>query len=209
MNRYNQRVLQSRNQHQQPSMTTILLTCLNLAFTAVTVGIALLTAYFTYFRVSDELHARLTWSRHVDNVTEDSLSVSIAVFNTGNRPALITDLKVAQVHLKNGKPSSWTYTESSTLTPSLPILIEAGHIALVQLGTKYSLIDWHHGSVECDSTEPNFLGSRKANVGLLWTAVNSQGRSFNGAAVVAQLYLNQKSVTGFGTSAEEVTLFAD
>jgi hypothetical protein len=209
MNRVNNRLIDLRQRSRRPTTTNLILTGVNLFFACLTIGMTIMSAYFNFFRVSDQLHARLTWSNHFENIAEDSLGLNIAVFNLGNRPALVSEFKVVQVTLKNGTPSSWSYAAMPNLNPGLPILIEPGQISLVALKVKYPTQDWFNNAVEADSTEPNLRGSHRVNVGLMWTAIDSRGRSFNNLSVVAHLYLTKKAVAGFGAFADELDLYTN
>jgi hypothetical protein len=118
-------------------------------------------------------------------------------------------LQIAQASLKGGKLSSWTFTPRQYTNPSLPLVVEPGRIALVQLSSAYASFDWYHNATECDSTEPRLNNSKCANLGIRWTAVNSRGQSFNGAAIVGRLSVDQKGINGIGMSVNEIDLFTN
>lgn len=209
MNKSNSRIVQIKHVSRKPDRNTIILTIINLFFAATTVSMTGVSLYNNYFRELSQLSATLSWQHFENNFQADTLVINIAIFNTGNRQALVSHLQLNYVKFNESGSSGWSRLPIRSTAPSLPILLDPGRIALVRIVSLIPILNMYNNSFDCDSTQVHIIGSRCANIGISWTAVNFQGHTFNGLAVVAQVSLTRNGMNGFGNLANEVDMFTN
>jgi hypothetical protein len=203
--RYFQRKLRDRRgEFWRKNIVTILLNFLNVVLISVTV-------FYNFFRVSEHFEARMTWAwtDPGPELNNDMFTAKIAIFNTGNRQALLTKMALTQINVKDGAYSSWGGSGITLAKPELPIVVEPNHIALIQLTTPVVITDWYLNSHQCDSSltlSPD-TKARCVNLGISWAAVNAEGQSFNGLAIIANINVDSTATTGIAVFSNVIDLF--
>ena len=199
-----------RNKNTHFSLTTKVIT---IFITLLNLGLAGITVYYNYFRVEESLEARITWTNSEEITAGDTLSINVVIFNSGNRQAIISEMFLANIFLNNGKPSSWSSTLQNFTRPQLPILIEPGHTCFLNLRSPYVASDWFLNSKSCDSTDLAIVRLdsvyKCANLGIVWTAINSKAKTFNGIGIVARINVTKNSIGGVGYSDNLLNLYSN
>ncbi len=182
---------------------------LTIIITAVNFTVAGITVYYNYFRVVDRLSATIVDSDSQEQLSNDSVAVNIAIFNSGNRQALLSTMRLAMVRQEDGAFSSWQSIPQNCWTSGFPIVIQPGAIALVRFKTPSHYPDFFPNAF--DSRSPFSSDSTKivkcVDLGIYWIAVNSQGKSFEGLGLAARLTVEKGGALGISYDGDNLDLY--
>lgn len=186
----------------QRHIVTIILTLLNLGLTSISV-------YYNYFRVVEVFQARVVPGSFQEDMFNDSLSIKIAIYNPGNRHALLSSMELVVVNIKNGKYSSWQNWPHNRSINQTPIVLRPNEISILQYKIAVENTGWSSVAMNCDSIlNPFPINDIKCvDFAIYSVAVNSEGRSFESIARVSTVNISNNRIIGVGTYANDVNLF--
>ncbi|HZY10537.1 MAG TPA: hypothetical protein VFF29_05225 [Bacteroidota bacterium] len=168
--------------------------------------IASISLYYTFFRVEEQFGARILSL----NESTDTLVTRIAIFNSGNRQAMLTNINNAVVKLKNGNVTSYSYSGFLLTQPEMPLIVEPGEIVQITIRSPRNIGDWYANSTQCDSINETYnRDSRCIHIVILTEAVNSMGNRFGNWAVMAQIDIDEKSIKGVAVFDPLINLYDD